>query len=421
MWLLKYEVAESMQRAVKLGMTPTSAQCAEFVARQQQAEALNNGRPPNFKVAGDVAEISVDGVLTRKPDFFAWLFGGGNTSYESIVQSIALAETDPAVRQVVFNIHSPGGHVEGLFDTLAAIEGMKKKRSVRASMADSAAYAIAAAAGRIEAVNPASEFGSIGVAMSFLQLDEMIDITSTNAPNKRPDVSTPEGQAVVREYLDAIHELFADAIARGRGTTVKDVNENFGRGSVLLANDAKRRGMIDKVSRPALRAVAANSNDGAGDEAAKEVATAAVGGAEDIQSTEPKKMDLKTLQAQHPELFETVVQKGVTQERDRVSAHLQMGEASGDMKTAVEAIRSGEGMTQTMTAKYLSAGMNRAAVNARQADSDQAGAALNGAGAPPSEGGSSTANASDPGDAVASVVERLTGTGKSKMKEAVGG
>jgi ClpP class serine protease len=257
MWFLKHEVAADMRRALDAGLAPDAAQCAAFIDRIA-AELTSAGAlslPRNMSVSGNVAQINIEGVLTTKPDLFSILFGGGNTTYESIQSGLAMAAADPAVKSLVLNVNSPGGQVNGLFDTLAAIEEFKatgKPISVRASMADSAAYAIAAVAGPIVATNAAAEFGSIGVAASFLKDEEIIDIASTEAPDKRPDVSTEEGQAVVRKYLDAVHELFVDAIARGRGTTVEDVNTNYGRGSVLLAGEAKKRGMINK-SPPALR------------------------------------------------------------------------------------------------------------------------------------------------------------------------
>ena len=45
-----------------------------------------------------------------------------------------------------------------------------------------------------------------------------------------------------------------------------------------------------------------------------------------------------------------------------------MGEASGDIKTASEAIKDGSGMTATLQAKYMTAGMNRGDVQDRQSD-----------------------------------------------------
>lgn len=102
-------------------------------------------------------------------------------------------------------------------------------------------------------------------------------------------------------------------------------------------------------------------------------------------------MDEAAFKAQHPELFAAITgaakASGVAEERDRVGAHLTMGEMSGDMKTAVAAITSGDTMTQTLTAKYLAAGMNRNAVAARQTETDAAGKIVAGATPAPGDGG----------------------------------
>jgi ATP-dependent Clp protease protease subunit len=111
-------------------------------------------------------------------------------------------------------------------------------------------------------------------------------------------------------------------------------------------------------------------------------ASAADGGA----PTTPKgskKMTKEELKSQHPELYAAVYAEGVASTLDRVSAHLELGEASGDMKTAIEAAKSGAEMTQTLTAKYLAAGMRRNEQTARQAESDEAGKAVAGAAGEP--------------------------------------
>ena len=93
-------------------------------------------------------------------------------------------------------------------------------------------------------------------------------------------------------------------------------------------------------------------------------------------------MTKQELKAQHPELYTSILEEGsaaaTATERDRVVGHLTMGETSGDMKTAIAAITDGSGMTATIQAKYMSAAMNRNAQAARQADSDAAGAVLDG-------------------------------------------
>lgn len=97
-------------------------------------------------------------------------------------------------------------------------------------------------------------------------------------------------------------------------------------------------------------------------------------------------MNKEELRQQHRDLYDSILAEGqaagVTKERDRVTAHLVMGESSGDLKLAIASINDGAEMTQVLNAKYMSAAMNRRDRNDRQADSNAAGAALDGAALP---------------------------------------
>lgn len=413
-WFLRTDVAEAMRdaRAAGASLEPTEDERREFAAAVREAYASKDAdRPRNMKVEGTRAEISVYGVLTEQPDCFAQLFGGGNTTYASIRKAIAQAEENPDVKETILDVNSPGGSVDGLFATLDVLATAKKPIRVRATLAASAAYAIAAVAGPIEATGLAAEFGSIGVAARIQLPKDVVNVASTEAPNKRPDLTTDEGKAVVREELDALHGLFADYIARGRSRTtesevaVSDVNANFGRGGVMLAKDAKKRGMIDSLPKPvawASRSKNANS-------------TAELGGAE----PQGKRMNKEQLKAQHPEVYSAVheegrvaglaagVAEGESKERKRVLAHLKLEEATGATKVARDAITSGAStMDEEIHAAYLAAGMTRNKVEARQADSDSAGAAVDGA-----KPAASVAASGDMGDQIA---DKLFGKKESK-------
>jgi ClpP class serine protease len=366
-WLLSQDVAAQMRLAVKHGWLPTAQQRADH-EQKREAEAAVMPLPRGMTVAGDTAEIRIEGILTPKPDLFALFFGGGNATYRDIQAALAAAQSDPAIRRVELAIDSPGGTVAGLFETIAAIESLKasgKPISVRSSNAQSAAYALAAVAGKIRAVSPASMFGSLGVAASFFVDDQIIDIANTESPNKRPDFSTEEGRDVYRQELDALFELFVDAIARGRGMSVAAVKKDFGQGSSFVAAEAARRGMIDAA--PRLK-VARAEDDKTPD------ASAASGGA----GTRTAKMTTKEeFRAQHPELYAAVLSEGEAigeaKERKRVSAHLKLADATGAHKVARAAIASGAStMDEEVHAEYLAAGMNRRDSDARQADSDAA-------------------------------------------------
>ena len=386
MWLLEASVRQAIEQAQKSGVMPTLQQQVEYEARYSASASESNWRI--LVVAGNNAEVAVKGVITKAPSFLAMLFGGGNTTYGEIISALAEAERDDTVDNITLSIDSPGGHFDGLFDTLAAIQSTTKPiKAIISNVGASAAFAIASQADEIVASNRAARIGSVGVAATFEVSDREITITSTDAPKKRPDVTTAEGRAMVREELDAMHKIFVDSIAEGRSVSTEKVNAEFGQGATLLAGEALKRGMIDAVAEPTLKVVESTKTT-----------TARSGG----NQPEAGNMDLKTLQAQHPDVYTAAVQQGVDQERDRVTAHLTMGEASGDTKTAYGAIKDGAEMTATLQATYMTAGMNRSDVTARQDDDASADAGDN-AGASDDQG--------DSADAVASMVETKLGMG----------
>lgn len=323
MWLLSQEIARAMASA-----TPaTTDQAAAYSARR-------SGAALEYAIENGVADIPIVGVLTPAPDFLAELFGGGNTTYPSVIAALRAADADPRVQSIVMSYDSPGGTVSGLFDTLAAIENVKKPlTALVVQQAASAAYAMASKANAIYASNPAVSVGSIGVVREY-QIDEsIVSITSTNAPNKRPDVTTDEGRAAVTAELDALHALFVESIAAGRKTDVKTVNTEFGRGSMVLAGTAITRGMIDGLAvKPA----------GNGK-----------------KTPEARAMDKATLYAQHRAVFDAVLADGVASERDRVCAHLAAAKTSGLTDDAYAAIEKGEGMTETLRMRHMMAAVSR--------------------------------------------------------------
>ena len=375
-WLLEPSVLQAMLRA-RGSLTPEAIQHwnawqAAEVARGQES---SDGLPRNLTVAGSTAEIRIEGILTKKPDFFALFFGGGNTTYPSIRAALGIAEANPQIRDVVLCIDSPGGSVDGLFETLDAIAAFRtssgKKIRVRAENAQSAAYGCAAEGGSIEATGRGATFGSIGTAASFFLYEREVTLTNTDSPDKRPDLTTAEGKAVVVKYLDQLNLEFVRCIARGRGVDAKTVTEDYGRGASMTAPEAKRLGLIDKIATTAPRAVPINKGKTMSEE-----------------------------QTDNRAAIDAAKQQGVDQERDRVRAHLAMGETCGDLSIALEAIRSGAGMTLELNARYMSAGMNRADQGKRQTESNTAETALKGvdAATPPAAG--------DLGDKVVAVFEK---------------
>lgn len=352
MWLLLKEKLEAMRYGAQPGAISAEAR-AEFAAFSGGIEAAET--PRIYNEAGDRAQIVVEGVLTDKPDILAYLFGGGNTTYGEISAAIDAAERDPAIREIYMYIDSPGGTVAGLFDAIASMQTAKKPiTAIGRNTVASAAYGLASQADKIYSSNNATRFGSVGVVVDMYIDENFVSIASTNAPKKRPDVTTEQGRADVRAELDDLAELFVEAIATGRNTTLEKVNADFGMGAMLIAKKAQQQGMIDGL-QPAATAATATATGG-------------------NKQEEASKMDLETLKAQHPGVYAAAVAEGEAKERDRVSAHLELGKASGAMDVATAAISDGSGLTAGLQAKYMAAGMSKNDRNADLQDDAETGA-----------------------------------------------
>ncbi len=234
---------------------------------QAATDLFGETEPPSIlTIEGEEAIISITGPMSRTgPGFLARLFGFGGTAYNDIIESLKLAQENPVVKKIRLKMDTPGGEVKGTDDVFQAVQAAKKEKPVIAEnygMIASGGYWIASAASQIIATSPSAETGSIGivvVAIDFSKMDEkagikVITITSKNAPNKYPDISKKAGRDIIQERLDALERVFISRIAEGRGVTMEHVQQNFGQGALLIAQDPDNNnpdalsvGMIDAV------------------------------------------------------------------------------------------------------------------------------------------------------------------------------
>ena len=214
------------------------------------------GEQVKYEVIDGVAHIPIAGQLTPSADPCGAFMGMNETEYGFIQAALIAAEDDDSVNEIALDVDSPGGYLAGLDETAQLIGAVTKPTTAYVgSMAASAAYWLASQADRIVARSPASEIGSIGVAMEEYDDDQALAnegivhrvYTSTDAPDKRPDTSTEEGQAKVVAELDALHGVFVRRVAEGRGVSEAKVNKDFGHGGMLIAEKAMSVGMIDEV------------------------------------------------------------------------------------------------------------------------------------------------------------------------------
>jgi ClpP class serine protease len=241
-------------------MREISALWSNPIPQPGTAEAVNQ----IYSLDGAAARIRIEGPLSIEgPDAWDMFWGYGGASYTTIRAAMERAKTDPPVEKVIFDIDSPGGTVSGVDETWQAHKALAavKPTEVRAqNMLASAAYYLAVPAGKILASSPTTEAGSIGVLVAVYDWSKWeentgikeVVITSGNAPDKHPDVSTKHGRDAIKARLDALERIFYARVSEGRGVSAEHIAEKFGKGGLLVAwdpdggqNDAVKSGMID--------------------------------------------------------------------------------------------------------------------------------------------------------------------------------
>lgn len=202
-----------------------------------------------------VAVIPVTGPIFRYANLFTEISGATSTGV--LARDIQTALDNDYVRGIVLEINSPGGEATGINELAKLIRaGAKRKRIVAYGGGNvaSGAYWMGSAASEI-VIDDTAVLGSIGVVMSYTDTrkrDEKsdvrtVDIVSSQSPDKRIDPNTDEGRAKVQALVDSLASVFVAAVADYRKTTTEKVLSDFGRGGVLIGEQAIKAGMADRI------------------------------------------------------------------------------------------------------------------------------------------------------------------------------
>ena len=233
----------------------------EITAREgkgPEAVAAELGRPLENTYAvtmhGSVAVIPMTGPVMRYGSFFSDVSGA--TSIDYLARDLRAALEDDAVTAILFDVNSPGGAVAGVHELAEMIYAARGKKPIAAYVDHqccSAAYWLASACETITA-DATAIVGSIGVVTSVKNPAadvpaRQIELVSSKAKDKRPDVTTDEGKATIVSTLDAIADVFVADVARNRGVKTDVVTTKFGGGGggVLVGEAAVAAGMIDRI------------------------------------------------------------------------------------------------------------------------------------------------------------------------------
>jgi capsid assembly protease len=244
------DAALGMAWAIQPEMLSTILEIAGRNNPDPQTIATQLGRPlentRRVEMRGNVAVIPVVGPIFRRANLFTEVSGA--TSIEMLAQDLQKALDDPNVASILINIDSPGGEANGTGEMARLLVEARKRKPVHGyvgGVGASGAYWLASAADSLT-VAPEALLGSIGIVMGFRKGDgASVEIVSSRAPHKRPDIETEEGRGSVLKTLDQLESEFINAVARNRSVTPTTVAEDFGQGGMMSGRQAVKAGMAD--------------------------------------------------------------------------------------------------------------------------------------------------------------------------------
>jgi capsid assembly protease len=195
-----------------------------------------------------VAILDIIGPIFRYANLFTQISGA--TSIEQTALDFRTALDDSRVRAIALHIDSPGGALAGVSEFAKQVRSARKPVVAYVSgTAASAGYWIASAAPWV-VMSDTAIAGSIGV-VAGLRVDKdehLIEIVSSQSPNKRPDPRTDAGRMQLQRMVDDLAQVFVNAVAEYRRVTARIVVNDFGAGGVLVGSHAVAAGLADQVS-----------------------------------------------------------------------------------------------------------------------------------------------------------------------------
>lgn len=247
-WCVEPQTANQLKQALQNG------DLEALVEKAQQADE------PELmdKVVrrGSVAIVPISGSLTKGKSSL------GGTSTVEVRKVLGSLSQDNETEEIILHIDSPGGHVAGVADLANDVRRLAEGSDgpgVTAFIEDmgaSAAYWIGSQASQVFAANRVTKVGSIGVRTVVHDVSEAYEergvkvISMATGPRKDDFVRGKEVEdEAIEAYesqIEAIHDVFVETVARGRGMSKEAVAE-LATGETFLAEEAKENGLVDDI------------------------------------------------------------------------------------------------------------------------------------------------------------------------------
>jgi signal peptide peptidase SppA len=258
LWMLETSRAirevERFQSMSGKEVAKMSARCA----RMAEAASSPNGMPqmPKYGVISKTAVVKIDDIMTKKPHSMMDMMGG--TSTIQVRQQLRHAVLKNAsIENVWLNLDSPGGDQDGAFDLAEDVARLSKVKPIFGYVDGSCMSACLLVGSQCSALysTRGSHTGSLGA------YTQIVDLTGEDAKMGRKVYIIKAGDqkaigaggpvtnrqlAIVQARIDAIHQLFIQAVASGRSMNL-DMMAQVSDASIYLGKDAVKVGLVDGI------------------------------------------------------------------------------------------------------------------------------------------------------------------------------
>ncbi|MBU1171106.1 MAG: signal peptide peptidase SppA [Proteobacteria bacterium] len=177
---------------------------------------------------------------------------------KTILDNLKSFREDDSIKAIVVRIDSPGGGVGPSQEIFRAIEKVRAKKHVIASMgalAASGGYYAASATEGIMA-NPGTITGSIGVIMGYTNFKDIFDkiglVPVVIKSGAFKDTGSPvremreDEKVFLQDFVNKIHEQFVHDVSKGRNMEYAIVKK-LADGRIYTGNEAMTLGLVDRL------------------------------------------------------------------------------------------------------------------------------------------------------------------------------
>lgn len=249
-YLHKLEVAELKADGLKIDLGKERDKSTLHILSSVNNFLIEESRREIQSISpGSIAKIDLSGVM-RLND------GLSSLGTKSLEREISIAKADPNVDGLLIEVSSGGGESIAGNHLHTVIKNFGKPVVAAVHYAGSAAYKAIASADEIIGIGEGSSVGSIGTMFSMSK--SVIEHIRNNYIELYSDLSPQKNKAFrdlvnddtsgIKEEINKVAKIFQDAVIKSRNLNPESkLTKDTLEGAMFLAQDAKKRNLLDQV------------------------------------------------------------------------------------------------------------------------------------------------------------------------------